>query len=78
MCRIPDCEIKNQLSVESDNKEKADDPTEELDDYGIQVNSGRLVRSYCTEICICRVSMHWFENLKILQRKGKSDKNLIG
>ena len=51
MCRIPDCEIKkiNRLIVESDYKEKADDPAEELDDYGIQANSERLVRSYCTE-----------------------------
>ena len=64
--------------MESDHEVKADDPAEELDDYDIQANSERLVRSYCTESYICCVSMHWFENLKILQRKGKSYQNLIG
>ena len=57
--------------MESDNEEKADDLTEELDDYGIQANYGRLVRSYCTERCICCVSMHWFENLEDSSVKGK-------
>ena len=34
--------------MEFDHEEKVDDPAEQLDDFVIQANCDKLVRSYCT------------------------------